>query len=1161
MSPLFFTHRENIGDEPGVRIRRCLGRIVVGGCILLALSPVLRAVQPYAPKIADPLLDPWEWQKIAELDGKTPRCMIEGKDGAMWFGVNDGVMRFDGESWQSFKPADGLVGTPTNALCCTPDGQIYAGSDRGISRFVGGRWERFLPTGAGRDLLINSLLVAADDSVWAGSAGFILHAQDKNCTIFATASQSEALAKSWPEATIVRLPGNIPMSGLIDIYETRDGMIWYGLATGEMVRHDPHRASREDPTAWRVFTEADGYRRGNGRRVIFQTSDGLVWVGSGEPDSSIARYDPIKDTWAYFNLTDLLGADNLVRSIAETRDGTVWFGGMARISRYREGKWRSYVAPEVPLSSSRVFLLGSQSGDLWVLGAADEVQRIDYRQSRWLKYEGLNFQCETPDGRQWFVAVDNGVVSFDGKQWQRYGVSDGLMRSPYTLLCTREGQLWAAGTHEGKAATAWLTGATWNRKTHENVRPPFGFIIDNRAIFESADGSLWFGTYVNGRSFAGNDGGILQYDPHLGPPEEDRAWQNRDGPLILGRCSNCIVQLADGTLFSGSYGGMMQFDGKAWTHSTAIPNAGIDALCVSREGKLWVGTRGEGLLVYDGKHVTRYSIEDGLKSNAITALLCDRENHLWVGSSKGISYFNGEEWTTDVFLDSKLEINFEGGGLKQAADDALWINQCSRSWLRRVLAENKTDVSTTANFATIRYVREQIAPHAEIVTSVARVSQPGNTVIAWRGHSPWWRTQESDLRYSQRLDDGPWSKFSAETNHVFLQLSPGRHRVEVRVRDRDLNVTPTPARVEFVVLPPIWQQPWFIALVTVLAGAVVTQTTRVVLRERRLRRSHRALAVEIEEHKKTEAQLEDKTDRLEQEIEERTRMEREVENTHKQLLLASRQAGMAEVATSVLHNVGNVLNSVNGSATLIVDKIKQLKIPSLAKTADLLVENAAAPGYLSTDEKGKQIPGYLKSLGGHMANAQDVCVKEMESLRQHIEHIKDIVAMQQTYARLAGMTETVKVSEMVDDAIRMNTGALTRHNVTLVRDFQHDVAVEVEKHKVLQILVNLIRNAKYACDEAESAAKRVTIRTVLSAPERIQIQVIDNGVGIPPENMLRIFNHGFTTRKEGHGFGLHSSANAAKELGGSLTAQSAGPGQGATFILELPIKPAPNHAA
>jgi C4-dicarboxylate-specific signal transduction histidine kinase len=270
---------------------------------------------------------------------------------------------------------------------------------------------------------------------------------------------------------------------------------------------------------------------------------------------------------------------------------------------------------------------------------------------------------------------------------------------------------------------------------------------------------------------------------------------------------------------------------------------------------------------------------------------------------------------------------------------------------------------------------------------------------------------------------------------------------------------------------------------------------------------------------------------------------------------------MAEVATSVLHNVGNVLNSVNVSATLIVDKIKQFKIPGLAKTSDLLVEHAQTPGYLSTDEKGKQIPGYLKSLSGHMANVQETCVKELESLSENIEHIKDIVAMQQSYSQLAGVKETVKVSEMVEDAIRINAGALTRHAVALVRDFQYDASIEIEKHKVLQILVNLIRNAKYACDERQRTDKRLTIRTVLSAPGRIQIQVIDNGVGIPPENMLLIFNHGFTTRQAGHGFGLHSSANTAKELGGSLIAQSAGPGQGATFILELPFEAATIHAA
>ena len=94
--------------------------------------------------------------------------------------------------------------------------------------------------------------------------------------------------------------------------------------------------------------------------------------------------------------------------------------------------------------------------------------------------------------------------------------------------------------------------------------------------------------------------------------------------------------------------------------------------------------------------------------------------------------------------------------------------------------------------------------------------------------------------------------------------------------------------------------------------------------------------------------------------------------------------------------------------------------------------------------------------------------------------------------------------------------------------------LNVEKHKILQILVNLLRNAKYACQDSERADKRLTVR-VANGEGRIKISVIDNGVGIPPENLTRIFNHGFTTRKDGHGFGLHSGALAAKEMGGSLT--------------------------
>jgi C4-dicarboxylate-specific signal transduction histidine kinase len=137
--------------------------------------------------------------------------------------------------------------------------------------------------------------------------------------------------------------------------------------------------------------------------------------------------------------------------------------------------------------------------------------------------------------------------------------------------------------------------------------------------------------------------------------------------------------------------------------------------------------------------------------------------------------------------------------------------------------------------------------------------------------------------------------------------------------------------------------------------------------------------------------------------------------------------------------------------------------------------------------------------------------------------------------------------------MRMNNGSISRHKVKVVRDFAEVPPVLTEKHKVLQILVNLIRNAKHACDDSGRDDKQINLR-VANGDGRVKISVGDNGIGIPPENLTRIFGHGFTTRKEGHGFGLHSGALAAKDLGGTLVAFSDGPGRGATFTLEIPTK-------
>jgi PAS domain S-box-containing protein len=282
--------------------------------------------------------------------------------------------------------------------------------------------------------------------------------------------------------------------------------------------------------------------------------------------------------------------------------------------------------------------------------------------------------------------------------------------------------------------------------------------------------------------------------------------------------------------------------------------------------------------------------------------------------------------------------------------------------------------------------------------------------------------------------------------------------------------------------------------------------------------------------------------------------ENQLELMHKQLVDASLQAGMAEVATSVLHNVGNVLNSVNVSSSLIGDAIKNSKVGNMAKAVALMRAHESNLGdYLKNDPKGKQLLDYLTNLTTLLIQEQEDNLREFSSLASNIIHIKEIVAMQQNYAKALGVTESLKVADLVEDAIRMNSGAIDRHKVKILREYSEVPPILTEKHKVLQILVNLIRNAKYACDDSGKEDKFITFR-IHGGEKRVKISVIDNGVGIPAENLTRIFNHGFTTRKEGHGFGLHSGANTAKELGGALMVTSEGIGHGATFTLELPLQ-------
>ncbi|WNG31750.1 HAMP domain-containing protein [Cystobacter fuscus] len=319
-----------------------------------------------------------------------------------------------------------------------------------------------------------------------------------------------------------------------------------------------------------------------------------------------------------------------------------------------------------------------------------------------------------------------------------------------------------------------------------------------------------------------------------------------------------------------------------------------------------------------------------------------------------------------------------------------------------------------------------------------------------------------------------------------------------------------------------------------------------------LARSFEQMAREVRQR---EEALRQANEGLEQRVEDRTR---ELKDVHQQLMRTARQAGMAEIATNVLHNVGNVLNSVYTAAQLARERMNGMKLEQVGRVAHLLQEHQGElTTFVAQDPRGRHLLPFLDKLGQNLLDERGHMLELLGDIGRYTEHIGDIVKVQQNHARMPRLQETVSLPELVEDALRINAAGLSRHQVKVERQWASLPSVLTDKHKVLMILVNLFSNAKYAMDGVPPEERLLAVKLELAAAaDRIRIEVRDTGMGIAPEQLTRIFQYGFTTRQEGHGFGLHSSALAAQEMGGSLTVRSEGAGHGATFVLELPLNPA-----
>lgn len=430
-----------------------------------------------------------------------------------------------------------------------------------------------------------------------------------------------------------------------------------------------------------------------------------------------------------------------------------------------------------------------------------------------------------------------------------------------------------------------------------------------------------------------------------------------------------------------------------------------------------------------------------------------------------------------------------------------------------------------------------------------------------------------DLQARTEVQFDLWTASSGllESESVSLEELLAQDRPLVRVRDEDQlrayavipDINGAPALIVCATLPrqvtAQGERAVLSALIsTMAAGALFLLVLLRLLQQNVLRPIAQltAHAVELghseDPTKKLDLQRKDELGILSREFDS---MIEKLAQSRQALVKAARHAGMSEIATGVLHNVGNVLNSVNVSATLVTDKTKKSGVRDLKMAMDAVRDGAGdLARFLAEDPRGAHLYPLLVALTDQIADEHSSVEEELKRLSQGIDHVKLLIQSQQSYAGHSGVLETTALSEQVEAALSMTSRSMGEGEVEVVREYDPLPTCRVDRHRLLEILVNLLQNARQALQEPDLPARRIVVRVRSAGDERVALEIEDTGIGIPAENLERIFVHGFTTKKNGHGFGLHASANAATEMGGKLLAHSDGPGRGARFTLEIPTR-------
>lgn len=1108
----------------------------------------MSAMKPYVPKIANPMAETWRWKNFPELEGKGVRDIAEGLDGTVWIGVDEGVYEYDGYKWKLHRHQEnGLTNAPINQILITKDGQVYAISNSQIFQYQGKTWQAILDSPRTINFGFLKATELSDRSIMVSSNEGVLQLPLSGKPIFYTASSKIEYLKTreldvvWKRFPEILMEGE-DFKNVSDILEEASGKIWFAFTFGEsgkLLRFTP--ASNDAPyiTDYDLFSSDDQLDFGETQKLI-QAIDGKIWVINSSFKTPIQIFS--NEKWQTIRLSEKFNTDEYTNDIIQTDDGTIWIGALGKLYAFKNSKWELYESPNYIIPANKLQLYKSSNNKLWITGLKSKVYLLDYSDERWITYQGLNFQCEVSSEEQWFLNVEGNAISKNGNRWIAWGIEDGFIDSPVRIIVTRMGQIWAAGSHQGIAATAYLKDEKWHKQLH----PELSWGIDYRAVFEARDGSIWFGGSVDWEIEKGHLGGVLQLLSPLDASFEWVHYKNQENGLNQSNPYG-IAQTPDGRIWTGG-SKLIYLENGVWSHLDKERLNQYVNMVTNTDDQLLVGSRYYGVFIFDGNNWKNYNKESGLVNNTIIGIEAIANDDIWVATESDISHFNGTHWRTFV-LPIEMNMDFEGGDIKHSSDGAIWINRSNRSWKRRAFGHNNKKITSQLNrqniynnFVTHRFIPDQLPPETNITFFSKEVSADGNTLIQWKGKDFFEETSDEKLLYSYKLNDKEWSEFSSEPQNTFISLSNGDYRLEVRAMDLGGNIDPTPAVVEFSVKPPVWKQLWFIALVATFLTIISIFGYNIFTKNRKLEKLNNSLQL-------VNKKLKSKGKKI------------TLQNTEilKQQELILKQKQSLEKSNFSLEKQNHEIQEQRDKLEIMVEKVEELSKAKLSFFTNISHE-LRTPLSLILGPINQ-----LKNADISMEerkNLYEIVNRNAKRLLKLINQLLEIRRIENSSMDL--QMKEINFSDFLFKISKLFQNLSKKRNIPLSfhSSLEHPNSM-VDADKVEKIVVNLLANAfKHTPNEGniqlnlkQVSAKEFNLPKIHT--DYFQIQVKDTGKGIEPEIMENIFERYFSQKsiqKNGlsSGIGLSYIKDLVKIHQGVIRVKSE-VSKGSQFDVFLPV--------